>query len=1254
MVKNGYLSIGFSLLIALFLIGPVNSYAQIFNKGTNIAFLQQNAQVLQQKTIDNRQKAFAIAKEKGWETLKVTKSGAIMALQEINDLGLPVYYITYNNSTAAATTHTNSLYTGGNLGLNLSGSSIPNDKVAIWDGGAILTTHTEFAGNRIKIKDNTATLSTHATHVAGTMIAAGIYPAAKGMAFGLPQLLAFDFNNDRAEMSANATTLLISNHSYGSIAGWQYNEDVSPARWEFWGTATANEDFNFGYYNSAARDWDLICYNAPYYLPVKSAGNSRNENGPAIGEPYYRYNTSGVMANAGNRPAGISSNNGYDIISTNGTAKNILTVGAINPLPFGTTTPGSIQISTFSSWGPTDDGRIKPDLVGDGVGLTSTSDANNTAYTILSGTSMSAPNVSGTLVLLQELYSQKNANAYMRSATLKALVLGTATEAGANPGPDYVFGWGLLNAEAAAKAILTKGTKSIITENNLSNGSTQTLDIIASGNGPLIATICWTDPEATPVATTAALNNTSLRLINDLDIRISDGVNTYTPWVLDPANPSAAATTGDNFRDNIEQIYLANAIPGKNYTLTITHKGTLARGPQAFSLVVTGIGGTSYCASAPSNNADSKIINFKLANIDNHSTVNCPGYSNFTGQTINLEKGKTYPFSLTLGTCGGNFDKIAKVFVDWNGDGDFNDASELVATSNIVQGTEIFTSSITVPDIVNINDFSLLRVVLTETSTPSNVLACGTYAKGETQDYRVSFLNPSVDVSLNAIVNNAGAICANPSQKVTVRLKNLGTQNIANIPVVVSIMEGATIIATLNATYTGTIAFLNEVDFTLPSGFNADAGKTYTILAQTNLTGDLNSSNNQLSSTIQTSIAPAAITGAAYFCNLINAYSLNTDAIANSTVFWYKNNNDVNPIAFGNVTTTDIAPNANNSYYLGVNDFKAEVGPKSKGDIGDGGYNQFTPGISINTLVPITLESAKLYIGNSGQIRFTAINSSGIAVSSVLLNVTATKTFPEADASANDLADNGQVYALNLTLPNAGNYTINIEYLNGATIFRNNVSNTSYPYQSASNLFSITGNTATLDNNINYYKTYYYYFYDLKVKSAGCLGGARLPVPLNIPVITQTGTSLSSNFTAYNQWYLNGELIVGATSKDFTPTRNGKYMFEVTAPNSCAMRSAELSVTTIKDPSSKNAINLKAYPVPTNAELNIYFEISQKDKVTVQISNLLGQVVFIDEKLNFSGIYTRKVNLNSFARGIYVLSVKVGARIYTVKISLIT
>ena len=589
---SGLKKFGFSaILFSCLTIPTAFSQDVIMPKVTNYIFLRNNALTLSAKADAGRTSALRVAAQKGWELSRRDRNGNVMRLQRMDGYGMPVYSITTNNTLAALSTRTNQVYAGGSLGLSLNGSTIPNGKIAIWDGDAVLASHIEFAGGRIEVKDNTVTTSVHSTHVAGTMIAAGVNPIARGMAYGLPKLYAFNFDNDTPEMSANAAGLLISNHSYGTLAGWYLNTEVSPQRWEFYGAPDATEDYKFGYYDTEASDWDKICYNAPYYLPVKSVGNNRAVYGPAVGTTYYRHNASKVMASAGPRPEGISSNDGYDNIATYGTAKNILTIGAVNPVVQGLYYPANIQITAFSSWGPTDDGRIKPDLVADGIRVTSTGNAANNSYATLSGTSMATPNVSGSLILLQELYYQQNKNTYMRSATLKALAIGTAAEAGAANGPDYSYGWGLLNMEAAGRTLLDNGNKTKVTEQVLANGEQQYIEVIAAGDSPLKATLCWTDPEAAAIVSTSALNNSTIQLMNDLDLRGVRGQETFYPWVLDPANPSAAATTGDNKRDNVEQVVISDPVAGGIYRFKLTHKGALKRGSQPYSLVITGING---------------------------------------------------------------------------------------------------------------------------------------------------------------------------------------------------------------------------------------------------------------------------------------------------------------------------------------------------------------------------------------------------------------------------------------------------------------------------------------------------------------------------------------------------------------------------------------------------------------------------------------------------------------------------------------
>lgn len=1234
-------------LFALLYFFSLKLFSQVPNPQTNVLFLRENAVQLEKKYNEKLHKAFSLAQEKGWETFGITNEGKVFTLYGIDDFGMPLYKITDNNIIAAATINTQKLYTGGELGLNLSGNTLPPGKVAIWDGGAVLTSHVEFPNNRVEVKDGVSATSTHATHVAGTIAAAGIYQNAKGMAHGLQKLFSFDFNNDNAEMSNYASSLLLSNHSYGVIAGWYYNTSAIPNRWEFRGQAGENEDYKFGYYSTDAQEWDRICYNAPYYLPVKSAGNYRSSNGPAIGETYYRFNTNGALVNAGPRPVGISNNDGYDILGTYSVAKNIMTVAAVNPLPYGTVTPNDIVISTFSAWGPTDDGRIKPDIAADGVDVTSTSNSSPTAYTTYSGTSMSAPGITGSLALLQELYYQKH-NSFMKAATVKGLALGTASEAGPYPGPDYIFGWGLMNSEKAAKAILNNGSKSLISELSLEQGETHTINVTASGDGPLIATISWTDPDIEPIPVINALNNPILRLVNDLDMRANDENNTYLPWILDPQNPSAAASKGDNFRDNVEQIYIEDVVPGKSYAFTISHKGSLTNGSQPFSIIITGIGGSTYCASAPLSSNDSKITSFKLSNIDYTANSDCSSYYDFTNQTIELEKAKTYPLTLTLGSCNANFNKVAKVYIDWNNDGNFNDNDELIATSSVINGSEIFTANITVPPIVNVNTFSILRVVLNETADPNSINACGTYSKGETQDYRVKFLNPANDVGITSI-KEPFSTCPSAPQEVSVIIRNFGTQDISNIPVSVSIKDEAdNDIATLSGIYTGIIKPSEEKEFQVPGHYNTQSGKTYTITATTTLSTDYIASNNETQSNIQISLPPTIAPGSGiYYCNSNQRYFLSANG--DGAIFWYKNQTDNTPIAYGEAISTATVP-TNNYFYAGLNDYKNTFGPKSKYEdrLGSGTYLQTSGAVKVRTFAPMILESARLYIGNSGTITFHVVDNDGIEISSTTVKVTATRSNPTPGTTANDLTDEGQIYTLNLKFPTAGFYNIYTSYEDEATIFRNNtVPRSIYPISSALEMFNIIGNNASSPSG-----AYWYYFYDITVKSLGCETDQRVAIPISEIQITKNGGELISSAEHGNQWFVNGEKIEGATSSIYIPTKTGRYHVEASLGSECKAISEDFMYI-LSDPANDNEIKLKVFPIPSVNNTTIAFEITEPNEVEINLVNTLGKKMYQRKEGNISGIHFMEMNTSLYPTGTYIVLIKVGDKTYAKKITIV-
>jgi len=555
---------------------------------TRKAELQALSARLHKRDENNRRQAQEYARRVGIPVRRELPNGQVLELQRIDPDTGPVFYIT-NNLDAADTVSTDEVRPGGSAGLNLEGYGMT---VAEWDAGAIYA-HTDFIG-RLTQMDDATEVKGHSTHVAGTLIGAGdgLEPRSRGMAYAA-HLNAYDWNSDTAEMAtAAAGGLLVSNHSYGIAAGWLYMGGAEPDEWWWIGGAadTDVEDPNFGYYDTESRLWDQIAYDAPYYLIVKAAGNDRSETGPAPGRPYRIIDQDGSFVSISTEPRNPDcAPAGYDCLPTHSVAKNILTVGAVDDIPGGYSPlsgPSSVLMSPFSSWGPTDDGRIKPDVVGNGVFLISAWH-ESPFYAAAAGTSMAAPNVTGSLLLLQEHYENVHgAGNFMRSATLKALAIHTADEAGSADGPDYEFGWGLLNTKNAARVITEDGGDHQIIEDSLADSAVDSVQIsVTQENALVTATLVWMDRPGTVV--TPALDPQDLMLVNDLDLRIKTGSTTYMPWVLNPAVPAAAASTGDNFRDNVEQVEVSGGGTGI-YTIEVSHKAILFNGEnQDYTLIIS-------------------------------------------------------------------------------------------------------------------------------------------------------------------------------------------------------------------------------------------------------------------------------------------------------------------------------------------------------------------------------------------------------------------------------------------------------------------------------------------------------------------------------------------------------------------------------------------------------------------------------------------------------------------------------------------
>ena len=501
----------------------------------------------------NKADAMEKALEKNFP-LQYTSDSIFFEIQYLNQSGTPQYFVTHN-AVSASTISTNQVYENGNAGLNLDGSGIT---VHQWDAGSVRSTHQEF-DSRVSNGDAKPN-HWHSTHVAGTIVAAGISDNAKGMAYNA-DLIAFDWDEFNAEMAEEASLgALISNHSYGWLRGWEGGDT-------WWGdpNISTEEDYSFGFYDESAQIWDSIVYYAPYFLIVKSAGNDRNDSGDGS------YPDDGP----------------YDCIDQLGIAKNNLVVAAVHDIPEGYSEPFDVVMTSFSSWGPADDGRIKPDISANGASLYSTNSGSDDDYRNASGTSMSTPSVAGSAALLQQHYQELNGE-FMKASTIKALIIHTADETGNDDGPDYEFGWGLMNTMNAALKISENDSVSVIKEESLTGSDSLKISFTSSASNSFRVTIAWTDPPGIPPV--PSLDPADTILVNDMDLKIIDETNStiYYPWKLDKDNPSTAATNNTkNFVDNVEMVIVPQSDSGNVYTVVVSHEGELHNDYQDFSLVLS-------------------------------------------------------------------------------------------------------------------------------------------------------------------------------------------------------------------------------------------------------------------------------------------------------------------------------------------------------------------------------------------------------------------------------------------------------------------------------------------------------------------------------------------------------------------------------------------------------------------------------------------------------------------------------------------
>ena len=394
----------------------------------------------------------------------------------------------------------------------LDGSGVT---VMVYDGGFADASHPDFGG-RLTVRDSSGQ-SSHATHVSGTVggdgsnsggTNAGMAPGVTIESYGFEQeggLSEGFLYTDPGDLEADYADAIL---NHGAVVA---NNSI--------GTNTAPNGFPCewtGDYGVTSNLIDSVVrggLGAPIRI-VWANGNERQTD--RCGE---FFNTTAPPA----------------------CAKNHITVGATNS--------NDDSITSFTSWGPSDDGRIKPDITAPGCqsdgdnGVTSTVPGGG--YSSYCGTSMASPTATGIAALIIQDWRQRYPDRDdIRNSSLKALLANSGDDLG-NPGPDCQYGFGTIRARQAIDALRSDA----VIENEIADGDVaEYLVIVEPGDPELRVTLAWDDAPATPLAATA--------LVNDLDLVVTDPAgNRWFSWTIDPSDPGAPATrSGEDRRNNMEQV----------------------------------------------------------------------------------------------------------------------------------------------------------------------------------------------------------------------------------------------------------------------------------------------------------------------------------------------------------------------------------------------------------------------------------------------------------------------------------------------------------------------------------------------------------------------------------------------------------------------------------------------------------------------------------------------------------------------------
>jgi hypothetical protein len=568
----------------------------------------------------------------------------------------PPLKIGIDNALAAQLSHVTPLYSAP---YNLSGAGVV---VSEFEFSEVDAAHPDLAGrvnNHLVGGDSGS--KNHATHVAGTIISNGASnPNGKGMA-PAAVLHVFDTRVDypiilsTKQNQLPPLSIAADNNSWGFQLGWQFDPDA-PNRTLWMG----GEDFFGGYdafysapydklgrtqgnlfIHSAGNDGDFG--NAPLLTGPFFAHGHTDDNGDLIKNETFCYSANGTgtdcttPCSTGPSHCEITKHPTYGpgtTIGPTGSLKNVISVGAVDR---------NGGLASFSSRGPTHDGRLKPDLVAKGLSQLSTWPGGG--YSTDQGTSMSAPVITGIAAILTEQWRKFFAAQNPLPVALKAVLIAGADDLGL-AGPDYSYGFGLANAQASADLIAADAnTGSRIRLGTVTQGQQVELPMTVSAAQNIRVVIVWADPEVV-IGPDELAERT---LVNDLDLKVIDAAgNAFFPYKPDPNNQNFPSPRGVNTVDNVEELEISNAAPG-TYRVIVTGT-TVATGPnQQYALVANAsLGGNVVSCTDSFEPNDSEGSAF--GNLVNRTTVSASMCSATDVDYYRIRTTASGPVSLTITT----------------------------------------------------------------------------------------------------------------------------------------------------------------------------------------------------------------------------------------------------------------------------------------------------------------------------------------------------------------------------------------------------------------------------------------------------------------------------------------------------------------------------------------------------------------------------------------------------------------------------